>query len=64
INEPKNQPPTPPSHAKFPPKIPNQIRKRGIRRMRTNGREGKESRSPRETFRLAAQFGYLDNPKI
>ena len=27
-------------------------------------REGKESRSPRETFRLAAQFGYLDNPQI
>ena len=28
------------------------------------GREGKEARSPRETFRLAAQFGYLDNPQI
>ncbi|CAI2187393.1 7064_t:CDS:2 [Funneliformis geosporum] len=27
-------------------------------------REGKETRSPRETFRLAAQFGYLDNPQI
>ncbi|CAI2200194.1 4592_t:CDS:2, partial [Funneliformis geosporum] len=25
--------------------------------------EGKEVRSPRETFRLAAQFGYLDNPQ-
>ena len=27
-------------------------------------KEGKETRSPRETFRLAAQFGYLDNPQI
>jgi len=27
-------------------------------------REGKETRSPREIFRLAAQFGYLDNPQI
>ena len=27
-------------------------------------REGKEARSPRETFRLAAQFGYLDNPQV
>ncbi|KLL01847.1 MAG: nucleotidyltransferase substrate binding protein [Mycoplasmataceae bacterium RC_NB112A] len=26
--------------------------------------EGRETRSPRETFRLAAQFGYLDNPQI
>lgn len=26
--------------------------------------EGKEARSPRETFRLSAQFGYLDNPQI
>jgi nucleotidyltransferase substrate binding protein (TIGR01987 family) len=27
-------------------------------------KEGKETRSPRETFRLAAQFGYLDNPQV
>ena len=27
------------------------------------GKEGKESHSPRETFRLAAQFGYLNNPQ-
>ena len=27
-------------------------------------KEGKEARSPRETLRLAAQFGYLDNPQI
>ena len=26
-------------------------------------REGKETRSPRETFRLAAQWGYIDNPQ-
>jgi nucleotidyltransferase substrate binding protein (TIGR01987 family) len=26
-------------------------------------KEGKETHSPRETFRLAAQFGYLDDPK-
>src|SRR3954463_5454605 len=25
--------------------------------------QGVEARSPRETFRLAAQFGYLDNPQ-
>ena len=28
------------------------------------GQEGKEARSPRETFRLSAQFGYLDNPQV
>jgi nucleotidyltransferase substrate binding protein (TIGR01987 family) len=28
------------------------------------GQEGKEAHSPRETFRLAAQFGYLDNPQV
>lgn len=28
------------------------------------GQEGKETRSPRETFRLAAQWGYIDNPQI
>jgi nucleotidyltransferase substrate binding protein (TIGR01987 family) len=25
--------------------------------------QGVEARSPRETFRLSAQFGYLDNPQ-
>ena len=26
--------------------------------------QGVEARSPREVFRLSAQFGYLDNPQI
>ena len=26
--------------------------------------QGVEARSPRETFRLAAQFGYLDSPQV
>jgi len=26
--------------------------------------EGTITRSPRETFRLAAQFGYLENPEV